>query len=48
MTGIILYLAIFSFAGIFFSMLFNLRKLEIQNKNLRKELLESEWNKIKF
>ena len=38
-------IGIFSILGI---CLMDLRKLEIENKNLRKEIIEKEWNSIKL
>lgn len=38
-------IGIFSILGI---SLMDLRKLEIENKNLRREIIELEWSKIKL
>jgi hypothetical protein len=48
MTEIILILALISFSVFFLGMLVNLRRFEIENKNLRKEISEMKWNEIKI
>jgi hypothetical protein len=47
MRNLVLALSIISFAYLFISMLIKLRKFEIENKKMRKEILEMEWNQIK-
>jgi len=47
MTNLILTVAIISFGTLFGMSLISLRKLEIQNRNLRKENAEMKWNQIK-
>jgi hypothetical protein len=47
MTNFILTLSLISFGVFFFSMLMTMRKLEIENKNLRKENAEMKWNSIR-
>ena len=48
MTEIILTFALISFGVFFFGMLMSLRRFEIENKNLRKEISELKWNQIKI
>ena len=48
MTQFILGFALVSFGVFFFGMLMNLRRFEIENKNLRKEISEMKWNQIKI
>jgi hypothetical protein len=48
MTNLILTVAIISFGTLFGMSLITLRKLEIQNRNLRKENAEMKWNQIKI
>lgn len=48
MTNLILTIAIISFATLFGMNLISLRKLEIENRNLRKENAETKWNQIKI
>jgi hypothetical protein len=48
MTEIILTFALISFGVFFFGMLMNLRRFEIENRNLRKEISELKWNQIKI
>ena len=47
MMNLILTLAIISFGTLFGMSLITLRKLEIENKKLRKENAEMQWNQIK-
>ncbi len=47
MTNLILTVAIISFGTLFGMCLISLRKLEIENKKLRKENAEMKWNQIK-
>jgi len=47
MTNLILTVAIISFGTLFGMCLISLRKLEIENKKLRKENAEIKWNQIK-
>jgi hypothetical protein len=47
MTDLILTLAIISFATLFGMSLITMRKLEIENKKLRKENTEMKWNSIR-
>jgi hypothetical protein len=47
MTNLILTIAIISFGTLFGMSLITLRKLEIENKKLRKENAEIKWNQIK-
>ena len=47
MTNLILTIAIISFGTLFGMNLISLRKLEIENRNLRKENAEIKWNQIK-
>jgi hypothetical protein len=47
MTNLILTIAIISFGTLFGMNLISLRKLEIENKKLRKENAETKWNQIK-
>jgi len=47
MMNLILTLAIISFGTLFGMSLITLRKLEIENKKLRKENAEMKWNQIK-
>ena len=47
MTNLILTVAIISFGTLFGMSLISLRKLEIENKKLRKENAEMKWNQIK-
>ena len=47
MTEIILTLALISFGVFFFGMLMNLRRFEIENRELRKENAEMKWNSIR-
>jgi hypothetical protein len=47
MTNLILTIAIISFGTLFGMSLITLRKLEIENKELRKENAEIKWNQIK-
>jgi hypothetical protein len=47
MTEIILTLALISFGVFFFGMLLNLRRFEIENRELRKEISEMKWNQIR-
>jgi hypothetical protein len=47
MIEIILTLALISFGVFFFGMLMNLRRFEIENKKLRKEITELKWNSIR-
>jgi hypothetical protein len=47
MTNFILTLSLISFGVFFFSMLLTMRRLEIENKNLRKENTELLFNSIK-
>jgi hypothetical protein len=47
MTNLILTIAIISFGTLFGMNLISLRKLEIENKKLRKENAEIKWNQIK-
>ena len=46
--NLILTLAIISFGTLFGMSLITLRKLEIENKKLRKENAEMKWNQIKI
>jgi len=46
MTNFILTLSLISFGVFFFSMLITMRRLEIENKNLRKENTELLFNSI--
>jgi hypothetical protein len=48
MTNLILTIAIISFGTLFGMSLITMRKLEIQNRNLRKENAEMKWNQIKI
>jgi hypothetical protein len=48
MTEFILIFALISFGVFFFGMLMNLRKLEIENRELRIENAEMKWNQIKI
>jgi hypothetical protein len=48
MTNLILTVAIISFGTLFGMCLISLRKLEIENKKLRKENAEMKWNQIKI
>jgi hypothetical protein len=48
MMNLILTLAIISFGTLFGMSLITLRKLEIENKKLRKENAEMKWNQIKI
>ena len=48
MTNLILTVAIISFGTLFGMCLISLRKLEIENKKLRKENVEMKWNQIKI
>ena len=48
MTNLILTIAIISFGTLFGMNLISLRKLEIENKKLRKENAEIKWNQIKI
>ena len=48
MTNLILTVAIISFGTLFGMSLITMRKLEIQNRNLRKENAEMKWNQIKI
>jgi hypothetical protein len=48
MIEIILTFALISFGVFFFGMLMNLRRFEIENRNLRKEISELKWNQIKI
>ncbi len=48
MTNLILTIAIISFGTLFGMNLISLRKLEIENKKLRKENAEMKWNQIKI
>jgi hypothetical protein len=41
-------IALVGLMGVTFHGLVTLRKLENENRNLRKQLLESEWNQIKI
>jgi hypothetical protein len=45
---IAIIIALVGLIGITFHGLFTLRKLEIENRNLRKEILETKWNQIKI
>lgn len=47
MTNLILTIAIISFGTLLGMNLISLRKLEIENRNLRKENAEIKWNQIK-
>ena len=47
MTNLILTVAIISFGTLFGMCLISLRKLEIENKKLRKANAEMKWNQIK-
>jgi hypothetical protein len=47
MTEIILTLALISFGVFFFGMLLNLRRFEIENRELRKEISEMKWDQIR-
>jgi len=47
MMNLILTLAIISFGTLFGMSLITLRKLEIENKKLRKENAEMKWNSIR-
>ena len=47
MTDLILTLAIISFGTLFVMSLISLRKVELENKKLRKENTELVWNKIR-
>jgi hypothetical protein len=47
MTNLILTVAIISFGTLFGMSLITMRKLEIENKKLRKENAEMKWNQIK-
>ena len=47
MTNLILTVAIISFGTLFGMSLISLRKLENENKKLRKENAEMKWNQIK-
>jgi hypothetical protein len=48
MTNLILTIAIISFGTLFGMSLITMRKLEIENRNLRKENAEMKWNQIKI
>jgi len=48
MTNLILTIAIISFGTLFGMCLISLRKLEIENKKMRKENAEMKWNQIKI
>jgi hypothetical protein len=48
MTNLILTIAIISFGTLFGMSLITMRKLEIENKKLRKENAEIKWNQIKI
>ena len=48
MTNLILTIAIISFGTLFGMCLISLRKLENENKKLRKENAEMKWNQIKL
>jgi hypothetical protein len=48
MTNLILTIAIISFGTLFGMSLITMRKLEIENKKLRKENAEMKWNQIKI
>ena len=48
MTNLILTVAIISFGTLFGMSLITMRKLEIENKKLRKENAEMKWNQIKI
>ncbi|MFZ9354523.1 MAG: hypothetical protein ACO25L_06900 [Candidatus Nanopelagicales bacterium] len=47
MTNLILTIAIISFGTLFGMSLITMRKLEIENRKLRKENAEMKWNQIK-
>ena len=47
MTELILTLALISFGTLFGMCLISLRKVEIENKKLRKENTEMKWNSIR-
>jgi len=47
MTELILTLALISFGTLFVMCLISLRKVEIENKKLRKENTEMKWNSIR-
>ena len=48
MTNLILTVAIISFGTLFGMSLITMRKLEIENRKLRKENAEMKWNQIKI
>jgi hypothetical protein len=48
MTNLILTIAIISFGTLFGMSLITMRKLEIENRKLRKENAEMKWNQIKI
>ena len=47
MTEIILTLALISFGVFVFGLMLNQRRLEIENRELRKEISEMKWNQIR-
>ena len=47
MIEALLTIALVSFGVFFFGLLLNLRRFEIENKKLRKEIAEMQWNSIR-